>query len=79
MGQLDINRIARAALGILDKEGVAGFTIRNVAADLNVTPMALYHHVRNKAELATLVVEYANKDLPRSPPTGRSGRRQNFV
>jgi AcrR family transcriptional regulator len=70
VAQLDINRIAAAALAVLDKKGLSGFTIRNVAEVLRVTPMALYHHVRDKAELAVITVDYANNELPRKAPTG---------
>jgi AcrR family transcriptional regulator len=70
LAQLDTQRIAAAALAVLDKKGVEGFTIRNVAESLRVTPMALYHHVRDKAALAVLVVDYANDERAQAPPTG---------
>jgi TetR/AcrR family tetracycline transcriptional repressor len=39
------------ALELADVNGLEAVTIRGLAADLGVTPMALYWHVRNKDEL----------------------------
>jgi TetR/AcrR family transcriptional regulator, tetracycline repressor protein len=38
-------------LALADAEGLEAVTIRRLAADLGVTPMALYWHFRNKEEL----------------------------
>jgi TetR/AcrR family transcriptional regulator, tetracycline repressor protein len=38
-------------LALADAEGLDAVTIRRLAADLSVTPMALYWHFRNKEEL----------------------------
>ena len=70
MGQLNTDLIAAAALGILKKRGLPGFTMRAVAKALSVTPMALYSHVTDKAGLASLVVNTAITQLPFPPPTG---------
>lgn len=70
MAELDTQRIAAAALALISRKGTAAFTMRGVAQELGVTPMALYHHVRNKAELAALVVEAANAQHPLPQPSG---------
>lgn len=70
MAELDTGRIAAAALALVDEHGLKGFTMRGVARELDVTPMALYHHVRSKAELAELVVNAANAEHPLAPSTG---------
>jgi TetR/AcrR family tetracycline transcriptional repressor len=49
-------RLSKAAvvergLAIADAEGMEAVTIRRLAADLGVTPMALYWHFRSKEEL----------------------------
>jgi AcrR family transcriptional regulator len=67
---LDVKQIAAEALALLDDAGVAGFTMRTVAKRLNVTPMALYHHVQDKAALATLVIEAAMAEFPATDPDG---------
>src|SRR5271163_2413644 len=70
MARLDTERISAAALAVVDKYGATGFTMRAVATVLSVSPMALYHHVKNKDALAALVVEAAIKENPLPPPTG---------
>src|SRR5688572_8032230 len=70
MAELDPERIAAAALLVANKHGVAGFTMRAVAEALGVTPMALYHHVRDKAALAALVVDRASGEIPLPAPSG---------
>jgi AcrR family transcriptional regulator len=67
---LDRDRIARTALSVLDKNGLSGFTMRRMAGALGVTPMALYHHVQNKAELAALIVHASTLAHPLASPTG---------
>jgi AcrR family transcriptional regulator len=64
MAELDADRIAAAALAIADKRGIAKFSMRAVAEVLGVTPMALYHHVKDKAALAALVVDSAIRERP---------------
>ncbi len=44
--------------------------MRAVAASLKVTPMALYHHVQNKAGLVALLADATIKKYPLPPPTG---------
>ena len=70
MAELDKQRIAATALALIDKQGLAGFTMRAVAEAMGVTPMALYHHVKDKAGLAALVLDAATRERPLPPPTG---------
>lgn len=44
-------RIVDAALAMIDRDGVEAFSMRALAADLGVTPMALYNHIGGKLEL----------------------------
>lgn len=67
---LDRARIVAETLRLLDAHGAGAFSIRKIAQSLGVTPMALYHHVRNKAELAKLVVDKATSDHVIDEPTG---------
>lgn len=69
MAELDRDRIAAAALATIDEHGVDGFTMRAVAQALGVTPMALYHHVADKAGLVALVVQAALSERPLPPAT----------
>lgn len=70
MAELDTDRIASAALAVADERGVDGFTMRAVAETLDVTPMALYHHVADKAGLVALVVDKVINERPLPPPSG---------
>lgn len=54
---LDRERIVEAGLRIVDQDGAAALTLRRLAADLGVTPMALYWHVADKAELLDRIGE----------------------
>lgn len=45
------NEILDAALALLDEGGGQGLAMRPLAARLNLTPMSLYHHVNDRADL----------------------------
>ena len=70
MAELTTKRIALAALAVADARGPKGFTMRAVAERLGVTPMALYHHVDDKAGLVALVVDEVIGERPLPAPTG---------
>ncbi len=63
---LDRERIVGAALRIVDAEGIEALSLRRLADALGVTPMSLYWHVRDKAELLELVGQavLAEIDIP---------------
>jgi TetR/AcrR family transcriptional regulator, tetracycline repressor protein len=52
---VDRHRIAATAMDIIDEVGVEKLTMRALAARLDVSAMALYHHVEDKDELLRLV------------------------
>jgi AcrR family transcriptional regulator len=49
--------IASAAIRIADAEGLDAVSMRRIAADLDSGTMTLYHYVKTKDELLTLVVD----------------------
>src|SRR5688572_18170115 len=51
------DRIVRLALAVADAEGLEAASFRRLAADLRVTPMALYRHVRDRADLLDAVTD----------------------
>ncbi|MEV6255164.1 TetR/AcrR family transcriptional regulator [Nocardia sp. NPDC051911] len=64
--------ILAAANSVIEADGVAKLTMRRLATELGCTPMALYHHVRDKEDLLRLLLnEYADQvawpDLPEEP------------
>jgi AcrR family transcriptional regulator len=71
VAELDQERIAAAALSVVDERGARGFTMRAVADALGVTPMALYYHVADKAALIELVLEAAISERPLPHATGK--------
>jgi TetR/AcrR family transcriptional regulator, tetracycline repressor protein len=51
--------VAEHALKLADSEGLDSVTIRRLAQELGVTPMALYWHFKNKDELYLGIVDHA--------------------
>ncbi|WP_431681491.1 TetR/AcrR family transcriptional regulator [Kitasatospora sp. KL5] len=66
---LSRDRIVRTVVELLDAEGVQAFTMRKLAAALDVTPMSVYWYVDNKDELLELALDEAFGDM-RIPPLG---------
>jgi AcrR family transcriptional regulator len=70
---LTIDRIAVAALAILDAAGPAALTARALASRLGCEPMSLYHHVANMDAVQDLVVDHLLAQLhPAIPPSGNA-------
>jgi len=70
------DRIVRAAVEIADAEGLAAVSMRRVAAQLGVSPMALYRHVPGKDELVQRMAEavFAEEAFPEPAPPGWRAR-----
>jgi AcrR family transcriptional regulator len=49
--------VLREALKLIDRDGLDAFSIRRLAGQLGVTPMALYNHVNSKRDLLQAVAE----------------------
>jgi AcrR family transcriptional regulator len=49
--------VLKAAIALADEEGIAALSMRKLGQRLGVEAMSLYHHVGNKDELLTGVVE----------------------
>ncbi|MFE1287653.1 TetR/AcrR family transcriptional regulator [Streptomyces sp. NPDC058751] len=54
---LDRERITAATVRLLDADGIAGFSMRRLAAELNVTAMSVYWYVDTKDELLELALD----------------------
>jgi AcrR family transcriptional regulator len=48
---LSRDRVLEAAVALADGDGADGLSMRRLAAELGVVPMALYKHVANKDEM----------------------------
>jgi AcrR family transcriptional regulator len=66
--QIDRDAVLAASLALADREGLDALTMSAVARRLGVTPMALYRHVRDKADLLDGVVERLLDELPDPDP-----------
>lgn len=75
--------IVDAALALAERQGVEKLSVRRVAQDLGVTPMALYKHLESREELLSLTLEafivkadvIPAADLPWQEWLDRIGRR----
>lgn len=54
---LELSQIADAALAVIDREGLAGLSMRAVAAELGVGTMSLYRYVESREALEIAVVD----------------------
>lgn len=71
-------RIAKAAMRIMDAEGLEAVTMRRVGRELGVEAMSLYGHVRDKEEILSGIIEavMAEFEFPEDHPDWReAGRR----
>jgi TetR/AcrR family transcriptional regulator, tetracycline repressor protein len=63
-------QVLTTALQIVDDRGLEGLTMRRLGAQLGVDPMAVYHHVADKAALFDGIVEEVMSQLEIPPATG---------
>jgi AcrR family transcriptional regulator len=66
---IDRDAVLAAGLAIADERGLDAVTMGAVATRLKVTPMALYRHVANKADLLDGIAELLLTEFP-PPPAG---------
>ncbi|SBT67775.1 transcriptional regulator, TetR family [Micromonospora sediminicola] len=67
---LSRDRILRAAVALADGAGIESLSMRNLAQDLGVVPMALYKHVANKDELLDGMIDVVVGEIaPPEPDT----------
>jgi len=65
---LDRDEVVRVALQLLDEVGLDGLTMRSLAERLGVKAASLYWHLRHKDELAELLLEAINAEIPEPQP-----------
>ena len=66
-------RILDAALRLVDEEGMGALSMRRLAGELGVDPMAIYHHVPNKKAVLSGLVENVFSEMRVPDGTGREG------
>ncbi|WP_213454630.1 TetR/AcrR family transcriptional regulator [Rhizomonospora bruguierae] len=68
---LSRDRIMRAAVALADATGLESLSMRNLAQNLGVVPMALYKHVANKDELLDGMIDVVVGEIdPLVPDAG---------
>jgi AcrR family transcriptional regulator len=71
-------RVLQAAVALADEAGLEAFSMRGLAQELGVVPMALYKHVANKDELLDGMVDivFGEIELPSGALGWRSAMRR---
>src|SRR5665213_2117527 len=74
-------RVLQAAVARADEAGLETFSMRGLAQELGVVPMALYKHVANKDELLDGMVDiiFSEIDLPSGDLDWRSALRSRAM
>lgn len=67
---LSLDEICSTALRLIDRGGVEGLSMRKLAAELDVNPMSVYHHVDGKEALLARVCETVTSRLAMPPDDG---------
>lgn len=70
---LSSERIIRAALALVDAEGLDALTVRRLAEELATGSASLYRHVASRDDLLVLLVDHVLGDV-RFPPDDAGGR-----
>ena len=70
-------RVLQAAVALADEAGLKAFSMRGLAQELGVVPMALYKHVANKEDLLDGMVDivFSEIELPSGDLDWRSAMR----
>ncbi|MGI8854276.1 MAG: TetR/AcrR family transcriptional regulator, partial [Thermomicrobiales bacterium] len=69
---LSREQVVRAALVIVDRDGLDGFSMRKLGAALGVDPMAAYYYFPNKAAVLDGIVDAVQSEIPPLPNDGAS-------
>ena len=78
---LSRDRVLRAAVALADREGIDALSMRRLAQELGVVPMALYKHVANKDELLDGMVDVVvgEIDPPRTGTDWKTAVRERIL
>jgi AcrR family transcriptional regulator len=74
-------RVLQAAVALADEAGLDAFSMRGLAQELGVVPMALYKHVANKEDLLDGMVDlvFSEIELPYEDLDWRSAMRRRAI
>jgi AcrR family transcriptional regulator len=79
--RLNRDRVLRAAVALADEAGIEALSMRKLADELGVVPVALYKHVASKEELLDGMVDIVvgEVDPPVSGASWKSTIRQRIL
>jgi AcrR family transcriptional regulator len=79
--RLNTERVLRAAVALADESGLGAVSMRRLAQELGVVPMALYKHVADKDELVNGMVDVVIAEIgpPEENLDWKSGVRQRIL
>jgi AcrR family transcriptional regulator len=79
--RLNRARVLQAAVALADEAGLNGFSMRGLAQELGVVPMALYKHFANREELLDGMVDlvFSEMDSPSIGGDWRSALRRRAL
>ncbi|HST55142.1 MAG TPA: TetR/AcrR family transcriptional regulator C-terminal domain-containing protein [Solirubrobacteraceae bacterium] len=74
-------RVLQAAVALADEAGLEAFSMRGLAQELGVVPMALYKHVANKEQLLDRMVDivFSEIELPPGDLDWRSAMQRRAI
>src|SRR4249920_2201565 len=78
---LSRERVLGAAVELADRDGAGALSMRRLAAELGVVPMALYKHVANKDELLDGMIDVVvgEIDPPRTDTDWKTAVRERIL
>jgi AcrR family transcriptional regulator len=78
---LSRQRVLLAAVELADREGADGLSMRRLAGELGVVPMALYKHVANKEEMLDGMIDVVigEIDPPRTDTDWKTAIRERIL
>jgi len=79
--RLNRERVLRAAVALADEAGIGAVSMRRLAQELGVVPMALYKHVADKEELLNGMVDTVIEEIDPPDPglDWKNGVRQRIL
>jgi AcrR family transcriptional regulator len=79
--RLSRERVLRAAMAHADEGGLEAVTMRKVAEELEVAPMALYRHVANRDDLVDGMVDivFSEIELPAAGADWKTAMRERAI
>jgi AcrR family transcriptional regulator len=78
---LSRDRVLRTAVALADESGIESLSMRKLAKEFGVVPMALYKHVANKEDMLDGMVDifFSEIDLPPNGADWKTAMRQRAI